>query len=86
MESILGVHNTLSPSASQDLSEDAILADQQDQDDLRGRLRDRYVRTFWEPVAEGAVSDGLLPRLNAQLMDSSGPCLTRCPPTCSSGR
>lgn len=54
MESILGVHNTLSPSASQDLGVDAVLADQQDQDDLRGRLRDRYVRTFWEPVAEGA--------------------------------
>lgn len=85
MESLLGVHNTLSPSASQDLGVDAVLADQQDQDDVRGRLRDRYVRTFWEPVVEGAVSDGLLACLNTQLTDLSGPCRTRCPPTCSSG-
>ena len=59
MESTLGVHDTPSLSAAQELGVDAVEADQQDQDDLRGKLRDRYVRTFWEPVVEGVVSDGL---------------------------
>jgi len=54
MESILGVHNTPTLSAAQDLGVDAVEADLQDQDDVRGQLRDRYVRSFWEPVPEGA--------------------------------
>ncbi|KAF9643950.1 hypothetical protein BDM02DRAFT_3122702 [Thelephora ganbajun] len=53
MESLLGVHDTPSLSAAQELGVDAVEADLQDQDDLRGQLRDRYVRNFWEPVVEG---------------------------------
>ena len=56
MESILGVHSTPSLSAGQDLGVDTVEADQQDQNNLRGQLRDRYIRTFWEPVVEGVVS------------------------------
>jgi hypothetical protein len=66
MESILGVHDTASLSAAEELGENTVEADRQDQDDLRSQLRDRYVRTFWEPVAEGLVSGCLLwpnPRL-----------------------
>ena len=63
MERILGVHDTPSFSAAQELGVDAVEADRQDQDDLRGQLRDRYVRSFWEPVVEGVVSGGLLPDL-----------------------
>ena len=64
MESILGVHDKPSLSAAQELGVDAVEADRQDQDDLRGQLRDRYVRSFWEPVVEGVVSSGLLPDLD----------------------
>ena len=59
MELTLGVHDTPSLSAAQELGVDTVEADRQDQHDLRGILRDRYVRTFWEPVVEGVVSDGL---------------------------
>jgi len=61
MESILGVHDMPSLSAAQELGLDAVEADRQDQDDLRGQLRDRYVRTFWEPVVEGVVSGCFFP-------------------------
>ena len=61
MESTLGVHETPSLSTAQELGVDTVEADRQDQDDLRGKLRDRYVRTFWEPVVEGVVSGGLFP-------------------------
>ena len=70
MESILGVHETPSLSAAQELGIDAIEADFQDQDDLRGQLRDRYVRTFWEPVVEGVVSGGLFPTQTRNLRPS----------------
>lgn len=73
MESVLGVHNTLSLSAAQELGEAAVEADRQDQDDLRGQLRDRYIRTFWEPVAEGFVSGGVFPDPNSQLMTYQDP-------------
>ena len=56
MESVLGVHTTPAPAAAQELSVDAVEADLQDQDDVKGQLRDRYVRSFWEPVPEGSVS------------------------------
>lgn len=68
MESVLGVHNTPTLSAAQDLGVDAVEADLQDQDDVRGQLRDRYVRSFWEPVPEGAVSHTLLPDIDPKLM------------------
>ena len=70
MESILGVHEMPSLSAAQELGIDAIEADFQDQDDLRGQLRDRYVRTFWEPVVEGVVSGGLFPTQTRNLRPS----------------
>jgi hypothetical protein len=73
MESILGVHDTPALSAAQELGVDAVEADQQDQDDLKGQLRDRYVRSFWEPVPEGAVSCGLFPDPNSKLMASQDP-------------
>lgn len=66
MESILGVHDTAALTAGEELGENTVEADRQDQDDLRSQLRDRYVRTFWEPVAEGLVSGCILwpdPRL-----------------------
>ena len=66
----MGVHETPSLSAAQELGIDAIEADFQDQDDLRGQLRDRYVRTFWEPVVEGVVSGGLFPTQTRNLRPS----------------
>ena len=81
MELILGVHNTPTLSAAQELGVDAVEADQQDQDDLRGQLRNRYVRTFWEPVVEGAVSVGPFPCPNTLLTISLGPRHARRPPT-----
>ena len=66
----MGVHETPSLSAAQELGVDAIEADFQDQDDLRGQLRDRYVRTFWEPVVEGVVSGGLFPTQTRNLRPS----------------
>ena len=56
MESILGTFDTVAHTTAQELGVDAVEADLQDQDDLKGQLRDRYVRSFWEPVPEGAVS------------------------------
>ena len=73
MESILGVRNSISVSAAQELGVDALEADLQDQDGLRGQLRDRYIRTFWEPVAEGAVGSGLFPRPQSELTASQDP-------------
>jgi hypothetical protein len=62
MESVLGIRDTPANSAAQELGVDAVEADRQDQDDLKGKLRDRYIRSFWEPVPEGTVSYGLFPR------------------------
>lgn len=76
MELVLGVHNTPSLSAAQDLGVDTVEADRQDQDDLKGHLRDRYVRSFWEPVPEGAVSRGLFPDLNSKLTTSQDPVMS----------
>lgn len=53
METVLGVRDSISLSAAEEMGVDALEADLQDQDNLRGQLRDRYIRTFWEPVAEG---------------------------------
>ncbi|KAF9785710.1 hypothetical protein BJ322DRAFT_1055930 [Thelephora terrestris] len=69
MESVLGVQNTLSLSAAQELGEAAVEADRQDQDDLRGQLRERYVRTFWEPVAEGV--DPVMPGILQQARETA---------------
>lgn len=69
MELALGVHDTLSLSAAQELGVDAVEADRQDQD-LKGQLRDRYVRSFWEPVPEGDVSCDLSPDPNSKLTTS----------------
>ena len=84
MESILGVHDTPTLSAAQELGVDAVEADRQDQDDLSGQLRDRYVRTFWEPVVEGVVSGSLFPGPDTQLTIVPGPRHAGCPPTRSS--
>ena len=85
MESILGVHDTPALSAAQELGVETVEADLQDQDDLSGQLRDRYVRTFWEPVVEGVVSSDLFSDPNAQLTTLLGPRHARRPSTCSSG-
>lgn len=69
----MGVHNSPSFSAAQDLGADAVEADRQDQDDTRGQLRDRYVRAFWEPVPEGAVSRDLFFGPNPKLTTAQDP-------------
>jgi hypothetical protein len=73
MESILGVHNTPALSAAQELGADAVEADRQDQDETKGQLRDRYVRSFWEPVAEGTVGGDFLSAPNLRLKISQEP-------------
>ena len=65
MELALGVHNTPALSAAEELGVDTVEADRQDQDGVKGQLRDRYIRTFWEPVAEGAVGDDFLSDQNS---------------------
>ena len=85
MESILGVHDTSSLSAAQELGVEAVEADLQDQDDLRGQLRDRYVRTFWEPVVEGVVCGDLFLDPGTQFTTLPGPRHARRPPTRSPG-
>jgi len=53
IESLLGVKQNPNLAVENILSDDAIESDLQDQSGDNDRLRDRYVRFFWEPVAEG---------------------------------
>lgn len=55
METMLGVDTNPSLTAVSSLGIDATEADRQDQTGDNDQLRDRYVRSFWEPVVEGKV-------------------------------
>lgn len=56
METLLGVDANPSLTAASSLGTDTTEADRQDQSGDNDQLRDRYVRSFWEPVADGKVS------------------------------
>jgi len=62
MEKILGVDSNPRLTGASTLGKDTSEADLQDQAEGKDHLRDRYVRSFWEPVADGqeAIMPGVL--------------------------
>jgi len=62
MEKILGVDKNPKLTGVSTLGRDTTEADRQDEIEGKDHLRDRYVRSFWEPVADGqeAIMPGVL--------------------------